>query len=111
MQTDCYLSIESPNCTIEKIRVNGGGLSNDVGNFYITADNVTVINCRSTNSNYAGFTCETSADYVTFNACRARAAGWVGFQRNPGGSQYTSRLVGCLRCRCWAAFPGWKKPC
>ena len=103
MATDCYLSIEAANCTIEKIRVNGGSLNNGTGNFDVSASNVTVFNCRSTSSDHSGFSFQTTADYVTFNNCYARNASYAGFYTSSTGYK-NSRLVSCLAKDCQFGF-------
>jgi len=103
MAASCYLSIEKDQCIIEKIRVEGGGESNDIGNFHIIANSVTVSDCRSTSSDYTGFSCHTAADNVTFINCQARDAGNSGFRYAIGGPN-NSRVVGCLAKDCNVGF-------
>ena len=91
------LQINSPNCTVESIRVRYGG-NPGAGNLIVDVANVTIRECRSIGSLGDGFEYTGNASGVSFIDCLAREAAGAGF--SGATSIYTSSLVGCRADDC-----------
>ncbi|HOO77236.1 MAG TPA: right-handed parallel beta-helix repeat-containing protein [bacterium] len=94
------LEINSPNCTVEGLRVRYGAPAGE-GNFSVNAAYVTVRDCRSVESTGHGFRYSASADSVVFSGCVARNAAGSGFYGD--ASVGTSSLTGCKARDCGSA--------
>jgi len=91
--TNNYLSIDKNYCHIDQLTVQyGGGTSGNIGNFYVTADYVTVCECYSSLSDQNGFDCASTASYVSFIDCISSYPTLGGFRGNEIPS---IRLVNC----------------
>ena len=98
---DAYLSITSAYCTVEKIKTRwGGDTSVSRGNIYVSANYVTLRDCRSSESHYTGITVNSSYGWDSVINCVASGASDAGFYGGDG----TSRYIGCSAIGCKRGF-------
>jgi hypothetical protein len=94
-ETGGYLSIEVPNCHVERIKVNGGGdPGGGIGNFYIQAQYASIVDCRSINSLDDGFQISSAGEYASFVNCIGIGPEGSSFSADPG--LFGTRFTNCL---------------
>jgi len=94
-----YLGIGSNFCKVEGIYfLKGGDTTNNYGTVYITADYVTIENCRSYLALEDAFEYPITTNFVSFIDCFASSAARDGFQGI--SSVNSSRLVNCVAFGC-----------
>jgi len=102
-QYQLRLNINSEGCQLENIKfINGGAESSDLGTVHIDAKYVSVRNCRSLDSRYAGFSYTSNADYVSFIDCIADNAAHSGFvgSGNLNPREESARFTNCAARQC-----------
>jgi len=97
------LEINSTGCRLENIQFEYGGVAgSSEGTVHVNAAYVSIQNCRSSDSKYAGFSYTASADYVSFIDCIADSAASYGFV-GPITMEPSARFSNCAARQCTVA--------
>ncbi|HOO78479.1 MAG TPA: VCBS repeat-containing protein [bacterium] len=98
-----YIHVTSDHCILENFRVNAGGSSgSNYGSVHIDQDYISLRHVTSYQSYDRGFSCTTTAEFVSFVDCLARNAASTGFSGNV--NDYMARYTNCVAKNCDFGF-------